>query len=415
MFERLLTQNVRAALSDTPVVLLNGARQTGKTTLAVTTQKSSAQFLSFDDATTLAAAQSDPSGFVASLQTPTVLDEVQRVPELFPALKSAVDAGRRRGDDLAGRFLLTGSANVLALPKLSESLAGRMEILTLWPLSQSEIEGRQSSLVDALFSPDWSPSEASCSREELISRVLAGGYPEPLSRRENRRRVWFESYLTTILQRDVRDLANIEGLSQLPRLLETLAARTAGLFNAADVGRATGLPYATLTRYLALLEATFLWVPLPAWHRDLGKRLVKAPKTLLNDTGLAATLLGIDAARLGKTQGTSGQLWGALLENFVALELIKEVSWSQRPPRLFHFRTQTGQEIDIVLENARGEVVGVEVKASASVSSNDFAGLRLLSELVGDKFVRGLVLYSGDKCVPFGPRLWAVPIAALWL
>lgn len=372
-------------------------------------------YLTLDDASVLSAAKNDPAGFLAGFTGPVIIDEVQRAPELFPAIKAVVDRHRQ-----PGRFLLTGSANVLLLPRLSESLAGRMEILTLWPLAQIEIGsiseiGSASdfgiNLIDRFFSQKALPSVLpEISRTDLIQRLLAGGYPEPLARTsEARRRAWFGSYLTTILQRDVRDLANIEGLTALPRLLSLLASRTGSLLNLADISRTTGLAYTTLTRYMTLLEATFLVQMLPPWSANLGKRLVKSPKLLLCDTGLAAGLLATSAERVAE----DGVLLGSLLETFVAMELRKAAGWSEEAVQLFHYRTQSGQEVDVLLENGMGQIVGIEVKASSTVTSGDFAGLRAVAEAVGSRFVRGIVLYTGSQVIPFGERMHAVPISIL--
>ena len=414
MYRRIITGPLRDALTDSPVVLVNGARQTGKTTLVQAVAEERPEngarrtYLTFDDAGVLAAAKDDPAGFLAGLAGPVTLDEVQHLPELFPAIKAAVDRKRT-----AGRFLLTGSANVLLLPRLSESLAGRMEILTLWPLAQAEIEGRPDGcLTDRLFGDEFSFGILpEVTRPDLIRRLMAGGYPEPMTRpSEARRRAWFGSYLTTILQRDIRDMANIEGLTALPRLLSLLAARTGTLLNLADVSRTSGLAYTTLTRYVSLLEAAFLVQMLPSWSANLGSRMVKSPKLLISDTGLAASVLGLTAERLA----ADGPLFGALLETFVAAELRKIVGGSTRAFQFFHYRTKAGQEVDVLLEDGAGRLVGVEVKASATVTSGDFKGLRTVAEATGDRFVRGLVLYAGSQVIPFGERLHAVPLSLLW-
>ena len=416
-YSRTLSIQLTNALADSPVVLLNGARQTGKTTLALSF--CGGNIISLDDAGTLAAARGDAAGFLAGLETangngstPIAIDEVQHAPELFRAIKLIVDRERNQKQRVAGRFLLTGSANVMLLPKVSESLAGRMEILNLWPLAQSEIEGTSGSFVDALFDAQFSLSLPGASDLDTSTRLLRGGYPEALARNSDaRRKAWFDSYINAILQRDIRDLSNIEGITALPRLLQFLATRSGGLLNLADVSRATTLPYATLHRYMSLLEATFLIYLLPAWASRLGNRLVKAPKLMMNDTALTASLLGINAARLQN----EGFLRGAMLENFVALEVLKLASWSQTQPKLFHFRTQSGHEVDLVLENAAGQVVGIETKSSATVNSDDFKGLRHLAEITGKNFGRGIVLYGGKQIIPFAHNLFAVPIAALWI
>jgi predicted AAA+ superfamily ATPase len=415
MYRRNIIPSLRDALGDTPVALLGGARQTGKTTLIREgLGVSPSNYATLDDLEVLGAAASDPAGFLAGLSRagePVVLDEVQRAPGLFPAIKASVDRDRR-----PGRFLLTGSANVLLLPKLSESLAGRMEILTLWPLAQAEIEGAGEgrSFVDRLFS-SASPMEQfaglrPCSREEIVERVVRGGYPEPMARSAVRRPQWFESYLAAILQRDVRDLANIEGLTQMPRLLAILAARTASLLNASDISRTAGIPYSTLSRYLTLLETTYLVHTLPAWSGNLTTRLIKSPKIVLNDTGLAAHLLGVSEERL--LQDPS--LFGGLLENFVAMEILKDIGWSKTRPSLYHWHTVNREEADLLLERRDGTLVGVEVKASATVGAGDFKGLRALENMTKDRFVGGVVLYTGERVVPFGEKLYAVPLNALW-
>jgi predicted AAA+ superfamily ATPase len=287
-----------------------------------------------------------------------------------------------------------------------------MEILTLWPLSQGEIEGLREGFVDAVFAGALSTTtEEVMGRGELAKRILQGGYPEVhLRETQERRSAWFNSYLTTILQRDVRDLANIEGLTTLPRLLALLAARVMGLMNVAEIARSSALPLSTLQRYLTLLETTFLIQRLPAWYGNLGKRLVKAPKLLLGDTGLAAHVMGVDAERLTRDLG----LFGPLLENFVAMELHKQSAWSRTQPRMFHYRTQTGQEVDLVLEDKAGRIVGIEIKASATVGAQDFKGLRGLAEAVGKRFRCGVVLYAGSTAIPFGSALHALPLSALW-
>lgn len=408
MFRRNCEKRLRAALTDTPVVLLNGARQTGKSTMTRRlADESGGRYLTLDDATLLAAAASDPTGFVQGLGNVTVIDEVQKAPQLFPAIKQQVDEDRR-----PGRFLLTGSANVLLLPRLSESLAGRMEIVTLWPLSQGELEDREELFIDALFS--GAPSEIAATgtgRLDLANRMLAGGYPEAVVRDDAERRLsWFGSYITTILQRDVRDLANIEGLTDMPRLLALLAARSGGLLNMAELSRSSGIAHTTLRRYLSLLEMTFMLQLLPAWSTNLSKRLVKSPRLHLVDSGLAAALSGqTDPQTL-----LQSPLYGHLLETFTVMELQKQAGWSRSRISMFHFRTAAGREVDIVLEDMRGRIVGIEVKGAATVGKKDFDGLAELAEMAEKRFLRGIVLYAGDSTAAFGKNLAAVPFGRLW-
>jgi predicted AAA+ superfamily ATPase len=408
MIRRHIEKSVQTAMTDTPVVLLNGARQTGKTTLSqAIAAGSQALYLTLDDYATLALAAGDPAGFIHNLNGPIVIDEIQKAPELFPAIKLAVDQDRR-----PGRFLLTGSANVMTLPRLSESLAGRMEILPLYPFSAGELEGVEEGFLSRLFSGTIAQTKTlRMHDEELAARLTRGGYPEATGRESSDRRgVWFASYISTILQRDVRDLARVDALHTLPNLLKLLAARSSGLVNLADIGRDAGLPHTTLTRYLALLETVFLVHRLPAWSRNLGQRLVKSPKVHLVDTGLACHLLGADNQRLSEDR----PLLGRLLESFVASELRKQISWSDPRIALYHYRTATGSEVDLVLEKPDGLVAAVEVKAGVSVGASDFSALKSLRDQLGKQFKAGVVLYTGDQLVPFGDKLWLVPVSALW-
>lgn len=407
MFTRRIQGHLQEALTDTPVVLLTGARQVGKSTLAQTVGAAAgASYITLDDAATLAAANADPTGFVQNLPVRVVIDEVQRAPELMLAIKASVDRDRR-----PGRFLLTGSADVLTLPRVADSLAGRMELLRLWPLSQGELTGHHDDFVTVLFSDDRLAEPPPLTEEDLRIRILRGGYPEVVGRNAaHRRTAWFDSYTATIIQRDVRDLANIEGLHDLPRLLQLLAGRTSTLLNMSSLSREIGMAQSTLRRYLALLEATFLLLYQTAWATNTTKRLTRAPKTLLTDTGLTASLLGTDEQRLLRDRAHLGQL----LESFVVLEIYKQLGWSSTRASLYHLRTYSGQEVDIVLERPDGQIAAIEVKATASPTSKDFAGLTALREDVGDRFHRGALLYQGNRVLSFGDRLWAVPVQALW-
>jgi uncharacterized protein len=411
MLRRHITDHLIDALGDTRVVLINGARQTGKTTLVQSAEPaiSGRQYLTFDDPSILAAAKGDPRGFVAGLATPVTLDEVQRAPEIFPAIKITVDRKRE-----PGKFLLTGSANVLLLPKLSESLAGRMEVLTLWPFSQGEITGIREQFIDTLFSrqPSWRIGKSGTSeRSHLFETIMAGGYPPLTGRRQmGRRKAWFQSYLMTILQRDVRDLANIADLTAVPQLLSVVASRAGGLLNFADLSRTLSLPQTTLKRYFALLEATFLVQLLRPWSVNTGQRVIRTPKVYVNDTGLLSHLIGLTPERLKFDAG----LAGAVLENFVVMELRKQTSWSLAQPQLYYWRTASGQEVDIVLEDSAGHLVGVEVKASASLQREDLRGLQVLADATRKRWVRGVVLYCGTEIIPFASNLHGIPVSSLW-
>src|SRR3990172_5613244 len=408
MHRRYVDKKLQIALADSRVVLLHGARQTGKSTLArqLAAQRGG-QYLTLDDPAVGGVVRSDPSALIRGAGALMVIDEVQHAPELFPAIARVVEA-----DGRPGRFLLTSSANVFLLPRLAGSLAGRMEILPLHPLSQGELGAKEANLVDALFdAAPWQAGALALDRVGVCERVIAGGFPEAVARAPGEQRdAWFRSYIGSLLQRDVRDLANIDGLIDIPRLLALLAARSGALINMAEVSRAAGIAHSTLRRYLALLQATFIFQPLPAWSTNIGKRFVKSPKIHLLDSGLAAHLRGdVDAAALAQSPNL-----GPLLESFVVQEVRKLLGWSRQAATPYHFRTAIGQEVDLVLEAPGQRIAGIEVKASSNVSQGDFSGLRALAETAGDKFVGGVVLYLGEQRLPFADKLWALPIAVLW-
>jgi predicted AAA+ superfamily ATPase len=404
LIPRLLAPVVEQAIADTRVVLIVGPRQSGKSTLVSSLVPSEA-YRSLDDAATLTAAIADPQDFLARLPSPAVIDEIQRVPKLLPVIKLAVDRDPRR------RVILTGSANVFVAPGVTESLAGRIEINTLWPFAQSEVERKPGRFIDDAFASEFAGVHMTESRSDVIERIVRGGYPEAVARTSARRAAWYDSYVTSVVLREVRDISNIPDATDLPRVLRLLAARASSILNMSELSRSSGIAYTTLTRYLSLLEATYLFWRLPAWSGNLGKRLLRHPKIVLADSGVAAALQGIDASRLA----TDEHLAGPLFENFVITEVLKLRGWSNARPSLFHFRSVSGDEVDLVLERRDGSVVGVEVKAGGRVEERDFRGLRALAAALGRKFRRGIVFYTGANTLAFGSDLLAVPIAALWL
>lgn len=407
IYPRFAESSLNEALADTPVVLIHGPRQSGKTTLAQKVgEVRGYSYFSLDDNVVLASAQADPVGFVGDLPERTILDEIQRAPGLFTAIKTAVD--RRR---TPGRFILTGSANVLLLPKLSDSLAGRMEIVRLHPLAQCELSGRPSRFLERLFSGTFKTRTYERLGAGLAERVAAGGYPAALARATPRRRTaWYRDYIETLVQRDVRDLARIGALDALPRLLALAAAQTACLLNVTDLAAPFQLSRPTIRDYVTLLERVFLLEPLPPWHSNRLSRLIKTPKLHLGDTGVACALLGLDAAALARDRSTLGRL----LETFVHQELRRHASWHEASITFHHFRDKDGAEVDIVLERGAHELAGVEVKAAATVTAGDFRGLRKLKEAAGSRFTAGVVLYDGEASVRFGEGFYAVPIRLLW-
>ena len=395
------------ALSDTPVVLIHGPRQCGKTTLArMVGDPRGFAYFSFDDSVVLEAAQADPAGFVADLPERSILDEVQKAPAIFPALKTAVDRHR-----VPGRFLVTGSANVLLVPRLSESLAGRVAILRLHPLAQCELAGSRSGFLEVLFSGGFKTRTAERLGPALAGRVVSGGYPAALARATQRRRLaWYRDYIETLVQRDVRDLARIRALDALPRLLSLAAGQTARLLNVSNLAGPFQVSRPTIREYVTLLQRVFLLEELPPWHANRISRLIKTPKLHLGDTGLACALLGADAAGLA----TDRPLFGQILETFVFQELRRQASWHEPEIRFHHYRDKDSAEVDIVLERGPRQLAGIEVKAAATVTAADFRGLRRLKAASGGRLVAGAVLYDGEAAVSFGDGLFAVPIRSLW-
>lgn len=405
MVPRLAQAGLQASLADTPVVLLQGPRQCGKTTLVrCVAEPAGYGYLSFDDDNLVRAARADPLGFVTDLPAKMVLDEVQRVPEIFTALKLVVDRDRQ-----PGRFLLTGSADVLLIPKLADSLAGRMEVIRLHPLSQVELRQQPAGFLSQLFRAEFGVTTSKRMGEALAELVVAGGFPAALMRQAPRRRAWYLAYVQTLVQRDVRDLARIAALDVIPRLLELAAGQTAHLFNVSDLSGPIGLSRPTVRDYLTLLERVFLVELLPPWHVRHINRLVKTPKLHMGDTGVACALLRLDA----QTLHANRTLLGQLLETFVFQELRRQASGHSEPIAFHHFRNRDDHEVDIVLEQGAA-LAGVEVKASGTVRAEDFRGLKKLQEIAGDRFTCGVVLYDGEVSVPFGPRLFALPIQTLW-
>ncbi|MXZ35390.1 MAG: ATP-binding protein [Acidobacteria bacterium] len=440
-YPRYVERRLAEVLEDSPVVLIHGPRQCGKTTLAqfvcapyylkwdddylvwgeermswgVSRQQRDYKYLTFDDTVVREGAQADPMGFVADLPERVILDEIQRVPNLFSAIKLEVDRRRR-----PGRFILIGSTNVLLIPALSDSLAGRLQIVPLHPLAQSELAIQSGTtldsrtrpgFLDALFGDGFEVGQTERLGTHLIERIVGGGFPAALTRPTARRQAnWYRNYVDAQLQRDVRDMARIRTLDALPRLLGAAASQTARLFNLTDLASHFQLSRPTIGDYVVLLERLFLLKRLPPWHSNRLSRMVKTPKLHVGDSGLASALLGADSASLAADRALLGQL----LETFVFQELLRQASWLDAPTSFFHFRDKDGAEVDIVIEREAGAVAGVEVKAAATVTPADFRGLRKLAKAAGRRFAAGVVLYDGETCTRFGEGLYAVPVRRLW-
>lgn len=405
--ERALTTTVVEAMSNARAVALLGARQAGKSTLVrrLASGPLAAEYVTLDHAPTLDLAQSDPVGFVADLKGRTVIDEVHREPRLLLAIKVQLDL-----DNTPGQFLLTGSANLRRIPTIPDALPGRVLYLTLWPLTQGEIAGVPESFLGPLFEGSVPRlSEAPPSREAYADRLLVGGFPEAQVYTRAARADFFDSYLTSIVDRDVADTSRIHKASAVATLLRVLAARSGALARYETLSRDVGVDGKTVKDHLYVLERLFLVRIRPAWHVNLGKRQVKAPKIYVADSGLLAGLLRADKQRVRKDGGFAG----ALFETFVATELERQASWFPEPLTFWHYRDD-GREVDVVVERPSGEIVGVEVKASATVRAKDFSGLKHLRDSLGERFRAGAVLYCGSQTLPAGNRLWAVPLSGLW-
>lgn len=395
------------ALADTRVVLVNGARQAGKSTLvkAVAGQRA-AEWRDLDLVHDRQSALDDPVGFV-SFDGLMVIDEIQRVPDLLLAIKAAVDA-----DPRPGRFLLTGSSRLLGLRNLPDTLPGRMETIELWPFSQGEIDRSPDGFIDRAFAlgPDLR-HESAVSRADYAERIVRGGMPEAVARADTRRRGrFFDSYVQSLIERDVRQLSEIERAPQLSMLIRLLATRSGTSVPAGSLESELQISRPTVARYLGLLEQIFMIKRVPGWSRNLGTRVTAAPKLIFVDSGIAARLLAVDAHALRRPDGP----FGPLLEGFVLSELARQLTWSRQLAELYHYRDHDKVEVDAVIENRRRQVVGVEVKAASTVRSDDFRGLRRLADKLADDFVVGIVLYTGSATLPFGPKLRAVPVSAIW-
>ncbi|MDN5370558.1 MAG: uncharacterized protein PWP74_1866 [Shewanella sp.] len=411
MYPRYSEFQVKEALSDTPVVFIMGPRQAGKTTLVKTlVDEMGAEkwtYITLDDQAQFEIAQADPVGFIRNLPaTRIALDEVQRLPELFVSIKQAVDEQR-----MPGRFLLTGSANALLLPRLSDSLAGRMESVRLMTLSECEIQGQQPTFLSKLLNQEAPSTQSIRVREHLLNRLVTGCFPEPLQRASERRsQAWYQQYLSTLVQRDIRDLTHIDHPDLMGKLLKLTAFYAGKLVNLTELGGKLGLDRLTIKKYMALLEQLFLVEQLPAWHSNEYKRLVKTPKLHSVDTGLMCAVRGLNRDRLLKQPGD----FGLLLETFVYNELRKQAVWVDEPLSFYHYRDKDKVEVDVIIENAMGECFAIEVKAAATLGAKDFTGLKRFQSVAGDRFQIGILLYDGDHTTAFGDHLYAVPLGALW-
>ena len=406
-YKRTIRFNLADALSTSPAVLITGARQSGKTTLVTDYFKNkSYHYSTFDDQDTFSAAKRDPQGFIERLPKPSIIDEVQRVPDILLPIKRDIDLNR-----LPGRYILTESTNSLFNPLIKESLAGRLETLKLYPLSQGELIEHTEDFISKAFMSDMTfrTPKDSISKEDLYKSIIKGGYPAVESFSANQRNAWFKYHIDSILQKDIRDLPRIRAIKQLPNLLGLLATRAARILDGTELSPLNNVSQPTLRHHIRLLIAlNFIGYSQPLNPR-LGHPL-KSSKLYFVDTGILSFLQGITVERMLKEP----QCTENLLENFVWSELTKQTSWSDIPVKIYHFRPAGDIEVDLLLEDQMGRIVGIAVKNSETVQSHDFKGLDYLSNVLGPEFVRGIVMYTGKTAVPFGKNLFALPISSLW-
>ena len=405
-YPRYMKEPLEEALADTPVVLVHGPRQSGKTTLAIDVGGTKYSYVTFDEDAVLAAARNDPRGFIEGLPPFCILDEIQRIPELFTSIKLSVDKDRR-----PGRFLLTGSANILLLPQLSDTLAGRMEVVQLRPLSQAEIDGCENRYLSSAFGQKPKGLFEQRLREGLVDRVVNGGFPEPLQRNsEKRQRAWYRNYINATIEREISEIANIRYGADIPVLLEKIANNTARLVNFSKLSQGLLLNQKTTKSYVDLLSQVFLINSLRPWHSNRNSRLVKTPKLHVADTGLLSNILKMNKQQLFKEK----ELLGQFLETFVYNELLRLAGWHEQELQFFHYRDNDQYEVDILVLNEEGKILGVEVKLAASVSEKDFRGLKHFQRQYPERFIGGHVFYDGERVLSFGEGMYAVPLQCLW-
>lgn len=409
LLPRQIRPHLIDALGESRVVCLLGPRQSGKSTLvrSIAENEHPARYVTLDDRPTLELAREDPTAFVAGTER-LAIDEVQRAPDLLLAIKQVVDI-----DPTPGRFLITGSANVITHPRIADALPGRIDYMTLWPFSQNELAERKPTFIETAFAgAEPKIGDAPVGRAGYADRVVQGGFPEMLGATASRRQRFFGSYVDSILGRELGEIASVRDTEASSRVLRLAAARSGALTNLSAIGRELGIDHKTVARHLSGLEQLFLLVRLPAWHMNLGHRVIRSAKLHLADTGMLCALIGADATRLIEDGGIAGSVF----ETFVVTELIRQASVSDLSPQLsfHHYRDQAGNEVDLVLELFSGEVVGIEVKATASPRPPDAAGLKLLRDKLGDRFRQGFLLHLGPTPLTLGDRVSAIPLAALW-
>jgi len=406
IYPRWQQANIREALSTRRVLLLSGARQCGKTTLAKAIGDKDTEYRTLDDLTLKRAAESDPHGFVKHSKHTLVIDEVQRVPDLLPAIKKAVDEDTRNG-----QYLLTGSANLQALPGVQESLAGRIRKLRLRPLSQGEQQHKEPRFIERAFSDSLKTSTLHYDKEALIEMACAGGFPEALLLKGRVRKRWHTDYIDAILEHDLADITQIHRRDQMQELIRVLAAWSSKFMNVTRIGSSLSLRKQALQAYINALEALYLIERVNPWTHTDYERVGKQDKLFMTDSGLMASLLGWNIDRVRFDSDRSGKL----IETFAFNELAAQVDVSNDLYTLWHYRDRQNREIDFLIEREDGAMVGVEVKSGSNIGMNDFRHMKWFKEtLVLDRPFSGIILYSGENVASFGENMLAVPYGALW-
>ena len=411
--KRLIEEKIIKSLNAFPVVYIAGPRQSGKTTFVkhLAQTKYKADYITFDDISLRLSASANPELFLRSFKNPVVIDEVQMVPEIFRFLKIMVDEARSTGSGGRGKFLLTGSASVMALPRLSDALVGRMALHKLLPFSACETLNNKD-FISFIFQEEVSFSHRSYTLPKLGDVFKQSSFPEIATLSSNQLQYeWCNGYLNTLLQRDVRMIMKIEKMTSLPNMLRLLSTRTSSLLNITNLCRDTGLNHITVKKYQGLLESLFLTFSIPAWSTNLGKRLIKTQKVYLSDLSLLAYLLNTN---LQDFNSPSHHLSGQVFENFIAIELSKQLTFSNARAKLYHYRTASKQEVDFLLEGENQKVVAIEVKSKDNISKNDFRHIQALQNEISRNFHLGLIVYRGKNAIPFGKRLWAIPFNLLF-
>lgn len=412
---RAIERNLRECLKDTPVAIITGPRQSGKTTLArhlleILTPEDSGSYLTLDDENILTVAHNDPIGLLRNQTRPVIIDEIQRAPELIRTIKLLVDEDRQ-----PGAFILTGSADLMTLPALADSLAGRAEFITLYPFSQSELKqrpaGRQEEhdIINQLLSPDFTPPPGSLIElDQVISVIVCGGYPEAIQRSPNRRTRWFRSYTDAIIRRDIREVFQLQKLDEMAQLLKSLSSISSEALNYASLGKAIKMDSKSVQKYVSALENLYLVKRIPGWHRNELKRAIKQAKVHFVDTGLLCSLRGINAAAIKADRN----LMGSLMETWVCSELLKSIAISDQDCQLFHYRDKSQREVDFILSGHNGQATGIEVKAGMTIKKEMFATQEML--IATGSIQRGVIVYNGDKVLPFSDKLVALPVGCLF-